>query len=391
MTEFRWNDGRGEIVADGKRLEALAHGPPPDQGPTIVMLHEGLGSVALWRDFPARLVKTAGWGAFAYSRAGYGRSDPVALPRPLDYMSREARSSLPAVLEAIGMKRGILLGHSDGASIAAIYAGEYADERVKGLVLMAPHVFTEEPGLTSIAEARRAHETGGLKPRLAKYHADVDNAFWGWNDAWLDPDFKAWNIEDAVGRWRVPALLVQGVDDQYGTLAQLRDIEGRSPAPVKSLILKACRHSPQVDQPQATLDAIVGFCEEVAPGSIGVSPPARALFQSRKSRVGRRKSRGAALTEAQVNIENFLHDAALNSRVRRNDKADRLSARPHPALRAASPGGRREVAATVAGVQHLRGNSLRSTFYELTSEANSCICAPLARIMSPARSVSART
>ena len=129
-----------------------------------------------------------------------------------------------------GFKRGILLGHSDGASIAAIYAGENADERIEGLVLMAPHLFTEAPGLASIAEARRAYETGDLRSRLAKYHADVDIAFRGWNGAWLDPGFKAWNIEDAVGRWRVPALVIQGADDQYGTLEQVRAIERRSPA-----------------------------------------------------------------------------------------------------------------------------------------------------------------
>jgi pimeloyl-ACP methyl ester carboxylesterase len=178
-------------------------------------------------------------------------------------MTREARSSLPAGLDAIGIKRGILLGHSDGASIAAIYAGEHADERVKGLVLMAPHVFTEAPGLASIAEARRAYGEGELRARLAKYHAHVDSAFCGWNGAWLDPGFKAWNIEDAVRRWRVPALLIQGADDQYGTLAQIRAIEARSPAPVRSLILEGCRHSPQVDRPQATLDAIVAFCVKV--------------------------------------------------------------------------------------------------------------------------------
>ena len=271
MTGFRWIERvGGEIVADGKRLEAIAHGPPPAEAPTIVMLHEGLGCLALWRDFPARVAAATGWGVFAYSRAGYGRSDPVALPRPLDYMTREARSSLPVALDAIGIKRGILLGHSDGASIAAIYAGEHADERIKGLVLIAPHVFTEEPGLASIAEARRAYETGDLRERLAKYHADVDVAFRGWNDAWLDPGFKAWTIEDAVRRWRVPALLLQGADDQYGTLAQIRAIEARSPAPVKSLILDRCRHFPQVDQPQATLDAIAAFCAGVAappPGS----------------------------------------------------------------------------------------------------------------------------
>ena len=261
MTAFRWIEGvRHEVLACGKRLEAVAFGPPPDQAPTIVMLHEGLGCAALWRDFPSRLAAATGYGAFAYSRAGYGGSEPVDLPRPLDYMSREARFSLPVALEAIGLERGILLGHSDGASIAAIHAGEHADARIKGLILIAPHLFTEEMGLASIAAARNAYETGDLRTKLAKYHADVDNAFRGWNDAWLDPGFRAWNIEDAVGRWRVPALLIQGADDQYGTLKQIRAIEARSPAPVASLILEACRHSPQFDQPEATLAAIARFC-----------------------------------------------------------------------------------------------------------------------------------
>jgi pimeloyl-ACP methyl ester carboxylesterase len=264
MIAFQWIDGvGGEIIADGKRLEAVAYGPPPDQAPTIVMLHEGLGCVALWRDFPAKLAAATGHGVFAYSRVGYGGSERIDLPRPLDYMSREAHLSLPVVLDAIGIERGILLGHSDGASIAAIYAGDHSDERIKGLILMAPHVFTEEMGLTSIAEARGAYETGDLRAKLAKYHAHVDSAFRGWNDAWLDPGFKAWNIEDAVGRWRVPALIIQGVDDQYGTLKQIHAIEVHSPAPVTSLILEACRHSPQIDQPQATLDAIARFCAEV--------------------------------------------------------------------------------------------------------------------------------
>jgi pimeloyl-ACP methyl ester carboxylesterase len=264
LTIYRWIESvRGDIVADGKRLEALAYGPPPDRAPTIVMLHEGLGCIALWRDFPAKLAEATGCGVFAYSRAGYGGSERIDLPRPLDYMSREARLSLPAVLDAIGLERGILLGHSDGASIAAIYAGERVDERIKGLVLMAPHVFTEEMGLASIAKARSAYETGDLRAKLAKYHADVDTAFLGWNGAWLDPGFKAWNIEEAVARWRVPALLIQGADDQYGTLKQIRAIETHSPAPVTTLILEACRHSPQIDQPQATIEAIVGFVTTV--------------------------------------------------------------------------------------------------------------------------------
>ncbi len=157
MRAFSWTGGAaGVVVADGKRLEANAFGPPPDSAPTVVMLHEGLGCVALWRDFPAKLAAATGLGVFVYSRAGYGLSDPVELPRPLDYMTQEARFSLPEVLDAIGFQSGILFGHSDGASIAAIYGGEHTDERVKGLALMAPHVFAEEPGLASIAEAKRA-------------------------------------------------------------------------------------------------------------------------------------------------------------------------------------------------------------------------------------------
>jgi pimeloyl-ACP methyl ester carboxylesterase len=265
MKPFSWVDGEGRtIVADGKRLEAVVYGPPPGSAPTIVMLHEGLGCVALWRDFLAKLAAATGWGVFAYSRAGYGASDPVDLPRPLDYMTREARFSLPEVLDAIGFKRGILLGHSDGASIAGIYAGEHREDRVEGLVLMAPHVFTEGPGLASIAEAKRDYEVGDLRQKLAKYHRDVDNAFHGWNGAWLDPAFKAWNIEAHVERWRVPALLIQGADDQYGTLAQIRAIEQRAPTAVTNLILEDCRHSPQIEQPQATLDAVVSFCAEIA-------------------------------------------------------------------------------------------------------------------------------
>src|SRR6185437_9387578 len=142
--------------------------------------------------------------------------------------------------------------------------GEHSDERIQGLVLMAPHLFTEEAGLASIAEARLAYEAGDLRAKLAKYHAHVDIAFRGWNEAWLDPGFKAWNIEDVVGRWRVPALIIQGADDQYGTLAQVRSIEARSPAPVESLVLEVCRHSPQIDQPEATLKAIASFCAKLA-------------------------------------------------------------------------------------------------------------------------------
>lgn len=261
MADFEWRQGAaGAITVDGKRLEATCYGAPPGEAPTIVMLHEGLGCVALWRDFPERLAEATGFGVFVFSRAGYGQSDPVDLPRPLDYMTREAHDVMPGVLDAIGFEYGILLGHSDGASIATIYAGGVEDFRVRGLVLMAPHFFTEPGGLKSIAEAKAAYETGDLRGRLAKYHKDVDNAFRGWNDAWLDPGFETWNIAELIDYLRIPVLAIQGADDQYGTLAQIHEIENRIYSPVDVEILADCRHSPHIEQPEKTLSAIAEFC-----------------------------------------------------------------------------------------------------------------------------------
>ncbi|MCB1387357.1 MAG: alpha/beta hydrolase [Nitratireductor sp.] len=255
------------ITVGGKQLEVKAWGPPPHTAPVLVLLHEGLGCVALWRDFPPLLAEATGCRVVAYSRAGYGRSDPVTLPRPLDYMTREAVETLPQVLDAIDFERGMLVGHSDGASIAAIHAGEIRDPRVAAIVLMAPHFFTEPGGLASIAEAKAAYETGGLRDRLAKYHADVDVAFRGWNDAWLDPGFKAWNIEDVIDRWQVPALALQGAADQYGTLAQIGAIERRAKVPVETVILDGCRHAPYLEAPDRTLQAIARFCARTLAGS----------------------------------------------------------------------------------------------------------------------------
>ena len=258
---WEWRAGASSaLTIGGKRLETLCHGPAPDRTPTIVMLHEGLGCVALWRDFPQKLVAATGFGVFAYSRAGYGQSDPVKLPRPLDYMTREALETLPELLEVIGFRKGVLLGHSDGASIAAIYAGSVEDFRVRGLVLIAPHFFTEPSGLAAIAAAREAYEQGDLRARLAKYHQYVDSAFRGWNEAWLDPGFKAWNIADSIDYWRVPTLAIQGVGDQYGTLAQIREIETRAYSPVDVEILEGCKHSPHLEQPERTVAAIAEFC-----------------------------------------------------------------------------------------------------------------------------------
>ncbi|MFQ5437803.1 MAG: alpha/beta fold hydrolase [Paracoccaceae bacterium] len=247
------------LTVAGKRLEARVWGPPPDIAPTLVMLHEGLGSVGLWRGFPEALAALTGCGVFAWSRAGYGRSDPVELPRPLDYMQREGREVLPLVCDAVGLRRGVLIGHSDGASIAAVNAGAIADLHIRGLVLMAPHLFTEEVGLASIAGAKNAFETGDLRARLARHHKDVDNAFRGWNDAWLDPAFRAWNIETYIARITVPVLAVQGQNDQYGSLAQIEALERGLRVPFSRIIPKDCRHSPHLDQPERTLEAVANF------------------------------------------------------------------------------------------------------------------------------------
>src|SRR5579872_1282837 len=245
--------------AGGATLEGRGFGPSPDEAATIVLLHEGLGSLGLWRDFPEKLARATGFGVFAYSRRGYGGSDPVELPRPLDYMTREATDVLPDVLNAIGLKRGLLLGHSDGASIAALYLGNRQDHRVRGLILLAPHFFAEAFGLASIAEAKRVFEAGELRARLARHHKNVDGAFWGWNRAWLDPAFKQWNIEDAIDYVRVPVLAIQGRQDQYGTLAQIAALERRLYAPLDKIILENCGHAAFIDKPQETLAAIAAF------------------------------------------------------------------------------------------------------------------------------------
>ncbi len=268
------------LIVDGKRLEHACHGPAPDTAdaesdaaPTIVLLHEGLGCVSLWRDFPRDLAQATGCGVFVYSRAGYGQSDPADLPRPLDYMTREALEVLPHVLDAIGARRVILAGHSDGATIAAIHAGSIEDFRVRGLILMAPHFFTEAMGLQSIAEARDAYAGGDLKERMARHHRDPDNAFRGWCDSWLDPGFKAWNVAEVIDYLRIPVLAVQGRQDQYGTGAQIDEVAGRIYSPLDVTMLDDCRHAPHLDQPERTLAAIAEFtgrlrrieAEKVAP------------------------------------------------------------------------------------------------------------------------------
>lgn len=257
------------LTAAHHRLEAAWHGPPPEAGPTIVMLHEGLGSVAGWRDWPERLVRETGLGVLVYSRWGYGGSDPVEPPRPLSYMHDEALVALPEVLRAAGVREAILVGHSDGASIALIYAGspiskEDGAPRLLGLALLAPHVFCEDLSVEAIMRAREAYLGGDLRARLARHHgANVDGAFWGWNRAWLDPGFRAWNLEEFLPGIEVPVLVVQSEADPYGTLAQMEAIERGVGGPFTRLILADCGHAPQKDRPEETTAAVVDLVRRV--------------------------------------------------------------------------------------------------------------------------------
>ena len=253
----------GFLRIGAAELEYRMIGPAPSDAPTIVMLHEGLGSAALWGDFPDRLQEATGAGIFVYSRAGYGASTAVPLPRPLDYMSVEALEVLPAILDAIGFRRGLLLGHSDGASIAAIYAGGKVDHRVRGVVMIAPHFVVEDMGLVAIAEAKKAYETLGLKAKLSRWHRDVDNAFYGWNSAWLDPKFHDWDICDHLAYIRVPVAIVQGSDDQYGTIRQIEIAKEECYCPVDATMIPRAGHSPHREAPQVTLDFIAEFAKRI--------------------------------------------------------------------------------------------------------------------------------
>jgi pimeloyl-ACP methyl ester carboxylesterase len=253
----------GSLRIGASDLEYRFIGPAVDAAPTIVMLHEGLGSVGLWGDFPEKLQAATGCGVFAYSRAGYGASSPVTLPRSLDYMHLEATDVLPQLLDAIGFRRGLLLGHSDGASIAAIYAGSRQDHRVKGVVMIAPHFIVEDVSVTSIAEIKVAYETTELKTKLARWHKDVDNAFYGWNGAWLDPKFRDWDISEYLAYIRVPVAVIQGERDQYGTMRQVEIAREECYCPVDVTEIPGAGHSPHREAPVATLDAITQFAGAV--------------------------------------------------------------------------------------------------------------------------------
>lgn len=251
----------GRLQVGGVSLECRWWGPGPDQdreeAPTLVLLHEGLGCVAIWRDFPQRLAEATGCRVFAYSRQGYGGSSPCALPRPLSYLVDEARDVLPGVLDANGLRRGVLIGHSDGGSIAGIYAGMHDDPRVAGIAMMAPHFFTEDVAITGIAEAKRLYETTDLREKLKRLHGDnVDCAFRGWSESWLNPAWRDWDITEYLERIRVPVLALQGVDDHYGTEAQIDIVVERCTAPVTKVMIPNCGHTPHKEAADETLAAL---------------------------------------------------------------------------------------------------------------------------------------
>jgi pimeloyl-ACP methyl ester carboxylesterase len=248
-----------EIRLDGRRLETAWWGPPPAAAATLVLLHEGLGCIALWRDFPARLAAATGCGVFAFSRFGYGGSDPAPLPRPMEYMQLEATEILPRVLDAAGIREALPIGHSDGGSIAAIHAARTRDPRLRGLVLIAAHFFVEALNLASIARIGTEYRQGTLRARLARYHRDVDNAFHGWHDAWLDPRFKAFDLTSDLATMAVPVLGLQGEDDPYGTPAQLDLLARELRAPVITRMMPQTRHAPHLELPDRTLADIAGF------------------------------------------------------------------------------------------------------------------------------------
>ncbi len=268
-----------QLNFEGRRIEYRFAGPASAEGVDLVMLHEGLGSVSMWRDFPDQLAQATGCRTLVYSRHGYGGSSPLHAPRSVNYMHEEARIWLPAILERLGIRRPVLFGHSDGASIALIHATRPESE-VAGIIALAPHVKVEELTVRSIAAAKAAYTQTDLRARLSRHHLEVDSAFWGWNRIWLDPAFRNWNIEALLPSIRCPIFAIQGEDDEYGTMEQIASIARAAPGS-RLLALPACRHSPHRDQPQAVLAAAREFISGVAAGASHSHPPTHSPSANR--------------------------------------------------------------------------------------------------------------
>jgi pimeloyl-ACP methyl ester carboxylesterase len=254
------------LTVCGRRLEVVRIPGRVAHAPELVFLHEGLGSVSLWKKFPAHVAAATGCPVTVYSRYGSGNSDLLQEPRPVTYMHDEALHVLPELLAQLRIENPILVGHSDGASIALIFAGgkdSGAKDHVRGLVLLAPHVFVEDLSVASIAEAKVRFEATDFAEKLGRHHRDAARTFWGWNNIWLHPDFRRWNIEEYLPRITCPVLVIQGQDDEYGTMAQVAAISTQVAGPVEGLALPECRHSAHRDQPEAVLEAITEFVKKI--------------------------------------------------------------------------------------------------------------------------------
>lgn len=250
------------ISFDGMALEGQWFGPKPPAAPTIVMLHEGLGSISTWRDFPKQVAEAAGVGVFVYSRAGYGSSTPPMPPR-LDALHREAQDVLPQLLDNIGFQKGILLGHSDGASIVTIYAGKAADDRLRGVVLIEPHFNVEEKNLNGIRDMVKAYQETDLRTRLARHHSNVDAMFAAWSQRWLDPGFESFDVRHELASIRVPVLMIKCDDDPYSTIVQLQIAEAECRSSLQTVVISGTGHSPHFINPKQTLEAIKKFADDI--------------------------------------------------------------------------------------------------------------------------------
>lgn len=248
----------GFIQVNGRNLEYQLFLPHQIDRPTLVFLHEGLGSVSMWGEFPARVATSTGCRTLVYSRYGYGQSEVFDAPRTVNYLHEEALQTLPQLLDKLAIDRPVLIGHSDGGSISIIHAGG-SNRGVSGLVLLAPHVFVEDISIEGVAKVLKAFETLNLRQKIAKYHRDVETTFWGWCKIWMSPEFRSFNIEEYLAGIHCPVLAIQGMDDEHGTLAQLEAIRDQAAGEVDVLMLADCRHSPHKDQQSATLEAIVEF------------------------------------------------------------------------------------------------------------------------------------
>lgn len=263
------SDRCGFLQIDDVRLEARFLGPSPEVAPTLIFLHEGLGSAALWRDLPERVAAATGWGVLMYSRHGYGASTHKPHPWPRSYLHDEAVHWLPRVVEAADIRRAVLVGHSDGGSIAAIAAGLGTVPQLEGVVLMAPHVMVEPATMSGVSGAIQAFEAGRLRDHLARYHDHVDDAFWGWATAWTEFGRAGFDVRHLLGGIQVPVMVIQGDDDEYGSAEQYESIRNAVPGAVDVRVLDNCRHLLYRDRPFEVVASVVDFVSALAAAGAG--------------------------------------------------------------------------------------------------------------------------